>query len=113
MYEAETIMIGREDSVTPSTHPDMEMAVNICVDDPQHVYVFHDQPFKHELSWIEYDVTSGKIDFIMEDGDLRNFGIAVERNIGKYLQNNHVVCVAYTDFKNVISDIVLPLVTHH
>lgn len=58
------------------------------------IYVLHDRAFQKELSWIEYNVTTGQMEFIMEDGDLRDFGIPIDPNFGKHLQNIHTIPVA-------------------
>jgi hypothetical protein len=113
MYGSEELLIGREQQPTSQSHPDMDMDVEISVYDPENIFIFHDKPFRDELSWVEYDVASGRIDFIMNDGDLRNFGILIKDDVGQYLRDIHTICVALVDEDDVLSDVELPLVTHH
>lgn len=84
----------------------------LLLDNPNEAYIFHELPFGATLSWLEYDIDSGRIDFIMEDGDIRNFGIPVSKEIGAYLQNIHLICVALKNGGNVLSEIDLPLIVH-
>lgn len=88
---------------TANQNPDMDMAV-FCVlaeDTPENmghlVWIFHDKPFTKTLSWVEYDVQSSRIDFILEDGDIRNFGIQVAHSFRPYLENSPVLPVMLKD----------------
>jgi|GEM_PF-2235004 len=94
-------------------HPDLEMELDISVYNPENVFIFHDHPFRGELSWIEYDAKSQHIDFIMNDGDLRNFGIPVSEDVGKYLKENNIIHVVLREGKDAVSEITIPLITHH
>ncbi|PCI00802.1 MAG: hypothetical protein COB76_02775 [Alphaproteobacteria bacterium] len=84
----------------------------LLLDNPNDAYIFHEHSFGATLSWLEYDLETGRLDFIAEDGDLRNFGIPVSKDIGAYLQNIHSICVAHKSGGNVISEVDLPLITH-
>ena len=80
---------------------DMEVYCVLSEDVPEvlgHlVWIFHDKPFTKTLSWIEYDLTNNRLDFILEDGDIRNFGIPVDPSFRPYLQNSQVLPVMLTD----------------
>lgn len=88
------------------------MELDLCVHTADRIFIFHDRPFSKTLSWLEYDLDSNRLEFVMEDGELRNFGIPVEKSLGMYLQNHHVICVALRSGTKVVSDMTLPLITH-
>jgi len=69
------------------TDPDLNMTVELVVNDRAEAMVLHDKPFKKDLSWLEYNLNTSKLDFVMEDGDVKNFGIPVDPALAKYLQN--------------------------
>jgi len=104
------LMTYAPDRAAPAANRDMLMELDLCVHTPENIFIFHDIPFSKPLSWLEYDVGDGRLDFIMEDGDLRNFGIAVEKSVGAYLQNHHEICVVLRDGIDVVSDVVVPLI---
>lgn len=94
-------------------HPDFDIDVRIGHGPDGAIYIYHDKPFAKELSWLEYDMDRNSIDFIMDDGDLRNFGIPVDPQYNAYLQNNHTLGVIRVEnMKTFVSGEVLPLIVH-
>lgn len=63
------------------------------------VVVFHDKPFKTALSWFEYDVETSKLDFIFDDGEMRDIGLPLAPSIGKHMQNSHQILTIWMDDK--------------
>lgn len=84
----------------------------LILDNPTDAYIFHELPFKPSLQWIEYDVVNGRIDFILEEGELRNYGFNVTEPVGKYLRNINEICVAQKDGVIVLNEQFVPLVIH-
>jgi len=78
---------------------DMDMKVEFLVNDRAEATVLHDKPFSKKLSWLEYDLDSSKLEFILEDGDVRNFGIPVHPKLAKYMQNAYQVLMIQMDEK--------------
>lgn len=76
------------------------------------VWIYHDRPFAKTLSWLEYDLRTSRLDFIMEDGDIRNFGIAIDRQFGAHLQNTSLVPVVLRAGQTVIDGDNYPLIIH-
>ena len=77
-----------------ATHPlDIEVAVN----EKGKVVIFHNRPFKNEVSWFEFDLGSSKLDFVLDDGDIRNTGIPLRSEIAKYMQNSHQILMVLMD----------------
>lgn len=96
----------------PQNKKDIDVEAFLLLDNPNDAYIFHEQQFDGTLSWLEYDLKTGRLDFIMDDGALRNFGIPVSKDIGDYLQNIHFICVAHKNGGTVLSEVDLPLITH-
>jgi hypothetical protein len=96
-----------------SVHPEAGMNVYYIVDKNNAVYIFHDKPFMKELSWIEYDVDRSSLDFIMDDGDIRNHGIQIDKQYGAHLQNNHAISVILeNESGQPVSGESIPLIIH-
>ncbi len=83
-----------------ATAPDMDMKVELYVNDRAEAFIFHDKPFTKQLSWLEYDLDEDKMDFVMNDGDVRNFGIPVDPKLKKYLQNSFQILMVQMDDKS-------------
>ena len=90
-----------------------EMDVRMALADDGAIYIYHDRPFGKELSWLEYNMDTDSLDFIMDDGDSRNFGIPVDRKYNPYMQNMHTLGVVLVkDMTTYVSGEVLPLIVH-
>ena len=77
--------------------PAGDMSIELVVNDRAEAFVFHDKPFGKKLSWLEYDLGGSKLDFVMNDGEIRNFGIPVDPQLAKYLQNAFQVLMVQMD----------------
>lgn len=84
----------------------------LLLDNPNDAFIFHEYPFENELSWLEYDVETARLDFILQDGELRHFGIPVADHMRKYLHDMNSICVAKTDNGIVVDEQDIPLVIH-
>lgn len=78
-------------------HPRMGVRTELLVNDRAEAILLHDKPFDTEISWFEYDLDSSRLEFIMEDGDIRDFGIAIDRQLAKYLQNTYQILLVQVD----------------
>lgn len=99
---------------TRAENPDMDMTIDLFIHQGAEVCVFHDKPFTKSLSWLEYDTKTNMIDFVMEDGDVRNFGIPVDASLKKYFHNAHLVSIVLWNAvtKKAESGVDLPLIIH-
>ena len=61
------------------------------------VVVFHSLPFTKDVSWFEFDLSTNKLDFIMDGGDIRNIGIALKQDIARHMQNSHQILMVLMD----------------
>jgi len=106
--------VNTPDTYNKGTHPEEGMKVELIVNEVAEAFVYHDGPFKKDLSWLEYDLDSHRLDFIMDDGDMRNFGIPVNPQLEKYLQNSFQVLVVQMDMleKKEVTKNYYPLIIH-
>lgn len=86
----------------------------LVLNDRAEVIILHDKPFKKNLSWLEYDIDGHRLDLVMNDGDIRNFGIPVNPQFSEYLRNSFQVLMARIDDKTgePIEGNYLPLIIH-
>ncbi len=94
-------------------NPDFDLEVYIALGDDDLVYILHDEKFQKELSWIEYDIKEKRIDFIMEDGDLRHFGISIKPAYEPYLKTMSSIAIAHVNNGKYIDGNMYPLMIHH
>lgn len=76
---------------------DPDFRVTLAVNNEARVIVYHNKHFRKKLSWLEFDMNRNKLDFVMNDGDSRNFGIPVAPNLAKYMQNAFQVLMVLID----------------
>ncbi len=96
--------------VDANNHLDIEVAVK----DDGRVVVFHNRPFKVDVSWFEFDLSESKLDFVMENGDIRNVGMTLNAGITKYMQNSHQILMVLMDDAtgDAVQGNYIPLVIH-
>ena len=80
-------------------HPSLGLRAELVVNDRAEAMVLHNMPFDKELSWLEYDLDSSRLEFVMEDGDVRDFGLPVDPLLSKYLQNAYQVLMVLMNEK--------------
>lgn len=71
--------------------------VDIAVKEDGRVVVFHNKPFKKDLAWMEYNMGQDSVEFVMDDGDIRDIGIPVNKDMKKYMHNTHQVLMVLLD----------------
>lgn len=76
---------------------DKDLKVELVVNERAEAVVFHNKPFRKALSWLEFDLDKSRLDFIMNDGEIRNFGIPVHPDLAKYMQNAFQVLMVLMD----------------
>lgn len=92
-----TDYLSPEQHANKGSFPELDMKVELVVNDRAEAMVFHNKPFSKRMSWLEYDLDESRLDFIMNDGDIRNFGIKIHPNLAKYLQNSFQVLMVLMD----------------
>jgi hypothetical protein len=93
---------------------DPAMRVELAVNDRAEAIVFHNKPFVQELSWLEFDLDEGKLTFVMESGDLRDFNIPVRPELSRYMQNAFQVLMVLMDERTgePVEGGYIPLIIH-
>ncbi|HTK84111.1 MAG TPA: hypothetical protein VL625_03405 [Patescibacteria group bacterium] len=100
--------------MAPNEAPE-DVKVELVVNDKAEAFIFHNKAFRKKLSWIEYDLDGSKLDFIMNDGDIKNyFGIPVDPRLSKHLQNAFQVLIVQMDEKTgqPVEGNYYPLIVH-
>lgn len=73
--------------------------IEVAVNDIGKVIVYHDKIFKSDIAWFEFDLGTNKLDFIMDDGDVRDIGMSLKNDLAKNMHNSHQVYLVLIDKK--------------
>jgi hypothetical protein len=73
--------------------------IEVAVNEDGRIIVFHDKPFKHKVSWFEYDLDTSELDFVMDSGEVRNAGMKLVPLLAKNMQNSHQILMVLMDDK--------------
>lgn len=73
------------------------LRIELAINDRAEAIVFHSQPFPHELSWLEFELDSNRLTFVMQEGANRDFAIAVRTDLARYMQNAFRVLMVLMD----------------
>ncbi len=75
------------------------LEIEVGVDEVGKVVVFHNKVFKKEIAWFEFDLQTGFLTFVMEDGDIRDAGLPLSKKISKHMHNSHQILMVLEDEK--------------
>lgn len=111
-YNKSMAPVGGAHGAQPASGP--QMRVELAINDRAEAIIFHSQPFPHDLSWLEFDLDSSRLSFIMREGAIRDFGIAVRPELARYMQNAFQVLMVLMDEENgePIEGGYIPLIIH-
>jgi hypothetical protein len=93
-------------------HPDMQMETYLMRGPDDQIYILHDTPFSKALSWVEYNPQNGKIAFVMDDGEIRDFGIPVDKKFTVMLSAQKMIAVALIENGKYVSGHNYPLIKY-
>ncbi|MBU6234563.1 MAG: hypothetical protein KGQ41_01850 [Alphaproteobacteria bacterium] len=98
---------------TLAQNPDADIAIYVFVSDNRDICFFHDKPFSKTLSWLEYNPDRNMIEFVMEDGDVKDFGVPLpdKYRADVVASKNCYVIQQDPETKKVIKGKDLPLIT--
>ncbi len=65
--------------------------IEVAVKHDGRIAIFHTLPFKKAISWFEFDMNDNRLDFIFEDGDIRDIGLPLKQDVAKHMQNSHQI----------------------
>ncbi len=94
--------------------PENPLEIEVAVYDSGIVALYHDKPFKSEISWLEFDLNTSKLDFIMDNGEIRDAGLPLTPAVTKYMQNAHQILTIFMDDDTgeVTEGTYIPLILH-
>lgn len=70
---------------------DEYLDIEVAVKEDGRVVVFHSHPFRNDLSWMEFDLGTNKLDFVLDGGDIRDVGMPLNAAVSKNMQNSHQI----------------------
>jgi len=76
---------------------DSPLDIDVSVNEKGKVVLFHNLPFKNDIAWFEFDLGSCKLDFVLDDGEIRDAGLPLTQQIAKYMQNSHQILMILLD----------------
>ncbi len=119
MTDVETQYIERPPvgNLTDFVVPDPKkkhLDIEVAIQQGGKVIVFHDRPFKKEVSWFEFDLRTNKLDFILDSGDIRDAGLPLTKEVARHMQNAHQILMVLlnTETGETITSTYVPLIIH-
>ncbi len=88
---ADQYTASQDSAFFASEADDPGFKVNLAVNNEARVLIFINKSFRKKMSWLEFDLNHNRLDFVMNNGDVRNFGVAVEPELVKYMKNSYQV----------------------
>lgn len=73
------------------------LQIEVAVKEDGRCAIFHNKPFRNDLSWLEFDLDTYNLDFVMDDGEIRNVGMPLTKDVSKNMQNSHQVLMVLMD----------------
>ena len=74
-----------------------DLDIEVGVNEAGRVVVFHNRVFKNDIAWFEFDLETRKLDFILDDGAIRDIGLPLDPQITKYMHNAHQILMVLVD----------------
>ena len=93
---------------------DKRFDIEVAVMTDGRVVVFHSHAFKSDVSWFEFDLSTNKLDFILDDGETRDIGLPLKQDLARNMQNSHQILMVLMDPKtgDATEGQYVPLVIH-
>ncbi len=89
--------VGNLNDFTYQDGTGKDLHIEVSVKDNGQVAIFHNKPFVHELGWLEFDLGTNQLEFVRDDGEMRDFGFALTPDMAKHMQNTHHVFMVLMD----------------
>lgn len=77
--------------------PDMRFDMEVSIKQSGRVIVFHSHAFTESVAFIEYDLSTCKMAFMMEDGARLDVGIALNESVAAHMHNAHQILMVLLD----------------
>lgn len=93
---------------------DNPLKIEVAINDEGKVILFYNKIFKNDLSWLEFDLKTNELDFVLDGGETRNFGMPLDRSVAKHMHNTHQVLAVLLDDAtgNAKEGNYIPLILH-
>ena len=99
--------------VINKNHPDYDMEIYLMRGIQGGLYIIQDRPFSAGiLSWVEYDHENGMLNFIMDDGDIRDFGMPISPEFAEDLVEYKNILIALIQNSLYVDGAEFPLIVH-
>lgn len=112
LYDLDADLYGVAIDTNTDTNPDFDINVYAVLGQNDQVTLVHDAPFQKTLSWVEYHAKTHAIRFVMEDGDARDFGIALTPDFQEFLVGCDTIAVAEINGTDLIGGNMYQLLIH-
>lgn len=76
---------------------DSDLHIEVAVKEDGRCAIFHNKPFRKDLSWLEFNLDTYELDFVLEGGEVRNAGLPLTKDVSKNMQNTHQVLMILMD----------------
>ncbi|MDH5722317.1 MAG: hypothetical protein OEY94_03225 [Alphaproteobacteria bacterium] len=73
------------------------LLVQVAVKEDGRCAVFYNRPFKEDPAWLEFNLGTQQLDFVLDNGDSRDAGLPLGNDITKNMQNTHQVLMVLMD----------------
>lgn len=74
-----------------------KLNIEVAVKEDGRCAVFYNKPFKHEPTYLEFDLDTRFLKFVLDTGDMRNTGGQLTENMSKNMQNTHQMLMILMD----------------
>ena len=91
-----------------------KLRIEVAVKEDGRCAIFHDKPFRNELAWLEFDIDNYRLNFVLDDGAIRDFGMELSKNMAKNMQNTHQMLMVLMDEQtgDAKEAVYIPLIIH-
>lgn len=86
--------------------------IDLVIDEWGGVVILHTKPFEEDLTWLEFDLDNRTLNFVFDEGKIRDLGFSVNQDVTAYMQNAHIAKVALVEGEDVVADETVPLLVH-
>lgn len=86
--------------------------VNLVIGESGAAYVVCDQAFDKPVAHLEFNARRASLEFVMSDGEIRNFGVPVSRDISQSFMDQTLVTMILMADNEIEFHTDYPLVVH-
>lgn len=74
-----------------------KLLVQVAVKEDGRCAVFYNRPFKEDPAWLEFNLGTQILDFVLDNGESRNTELPLGQDVSKNMQNTHQVLMVLMD----------------